>query len=113
MVRQLHTLALADSSQSPWPGEDPIKTSLLEIPWAITSRMQHRLFFAAGFYCSYQMSLLNWERTGKKKQHNTTNWQQETESSKTPNSAKGERQFCFSLKALLKHFYEPKTIKEF
>lgn len=94
-----------------------MKPSLLTIPWAIASRTQHRSVFAAGFYCSRQMSLLNWESTEKKKKtppnNNTTNWQQETESSKIPNSAKGERRFCFSLKASFKHSDEPKPIKEF
>jgi len=55
------------------------------------------------------MILLNWERTGG----GGNNWQKETESSKIPNSAKGEQQFCFSLKALLKQFYEPRIIKGF
>lgn len=49
------------------------------------------------------MILLNWERTeGKKKTNKKTtpqqqNWQEETESSKIPNSAKGDQQCWFSL----------------
>lgn len=57
------------------------------------------------------MIVLSWERIEKKK--TKTSWQKETESSKIPNSAKGEQQFWFSLKALLKQFYEPRIIKGF
>lgn len=43
------------------------------------------------------MILLNWERTeGKKTTPQQQNWQKETESSKIPNSAKGDQQCWFS-----------------
>lgn len=48
---------------------------------------------AAESYWSHQMISFNWERAERKPNQNS--WQQETESSSIPNSAKGEQQLCF------------------
>lgn len=71
-LQYLHTFALQDNSEGSQFGKNPIKTSMPKIPWVIIiSCMQHCLFLQQHFIGSYQMILLNWERT-KGKENNTT-----------------------------------------
>lgn len=71
------------------------------IPWVVISCMQHCLGLQQ---ISLQLSadLGKLGKAEEKKPKPQNNCQKETESSKTPNPVKGERQLRFSLKAFLK-----------